>query len=420
MAGTMMAGTIEVHVMIAGRTRRAGTLYAHRRRGVESATFVYDNAYLADPDAYALDPGLPLAAGQHQTRVGQPLFSAFTDTAPDRWGRALIAQAERRRQRDHEAAIRSLGETDYLIGVRDDLRQGALRFRFEDQGPFLAEPDAGVPALSQLGELLGIADRAEQDAATYEELARLVRAGSSLGGARPKAHVVDVDGEVAIAKFPSAAADEWDVMAWEKVAHDLADASGVDVPASKLVHIGDRSVHVIDRFDRDGETRLGYVSAMTMLEASDGDQRSYLEIAEVIEECSPAATYDLHRLWRRIVFSVLTSNTDDHLRNHGFLHVAGDQWTLSPAFDLNPDPTPGPKHLSTLIDEAETAATVDNVLAVADFFRLTDAEAEQTLAEVVGAVRTWRDMASRHGVSAREIEVMAPAFAQAEATASRP
>lgn len=293
-----MTRPIEVHVDIDGETRRAGTLFVHHGRGTESATFAYDNAYIASPDAYALEPALPLDGAPHQTRASARLFGSFSDCAPDRWGRTLVQREAR--AGSVGGAQRTITEADYLLGVRDDLRQGALRFRFEN-GAFLADENTGVPSVVDLPALLELADRADRDEATYAELRRLIRVGSSLGGARPKAHVVGSNGRTAIAKFPSATHDDWNVMAWEKVAFDLARAAGITVPDSELLVIEGRSVHVIDRFDRDGANRIGYVSAMTMLEANDGDRRSYLDIGAVIEEQSPTATRDLHELWRRIV-----------------------------------------------------------------------------------------------------------------------
>jgi serine/threonine-protein kinase HipA len=200
-------------------------------------------------------------------------------------------------------------------------------------------------------------------------------------------------------------------MAWEKVALDLAAQAGVDVPSSKLLTLAGRSVLVLDRFDRTatGE-RIGYVSAMTMLEASDGDQRSYIEIAEVIENSSARATFELQQLWRRIVFNVLVSNTDDHLRNHGFLHVRGDVWRLAPAFDLNPNPASGPKLLSTTIDVADDTASVQLALDVADYFRLTEQDARTVLQDVAAAVGRWRQVAHQHGLSEQEMARMQPAF----------
>jgi serine/threonine-protein kinase HipA len=308
-----------------------------------------------------------------------------------------------------------MSEIGLLLGVRDDLREGALRFRRGGQEPFLAAEASGIPVLTDLPALLDIAARAERDAADYEDLKRLLQAGSSLGGARPKAHVLDSDGRIAIAKFPSESSDTWNVMAWEKVALDLARDAKITVPDSQLLRVADRNVLVVDRFDRRGGARVGYASAMTMLEASDGDQRSYLEIAEVIEERSQAATAELRQLWRRMAFTILISNTDDHLRNHGFLHERGESWILSPAFDLNPSPGPGPRYLSTRIDYDSTRASVDALMSVAPEFRLDADGALGTLAQVTRAVARWREVAVSHGLQQHDLGMMEPAFEHAEA-----
>lgn len=414
-----MSDEVDVFVAVGERNIRAGRLYPHRRSGVESASFVYADSYLADPVGYALDPALPLVAGTLQTAAGRPLFGAFTDSSPDRWGRRLIARTERARAEAAGTAPRVISEADVLLGVRDDLREGALRFGIEGEPSFRAPDDTGVPVLADLPALLDIAARAESDDASYEELRLLLRAGSSLGGARPKVHIMNASGQVAIAKFPSPSSDTWNVMAWEKVALDLARAAGVTVETSQLIRVGDRHVLIVDRFDRRGALRVGYVSARTMLEASLGEQRSYLEIAAVIEERSPAATRDLRQLWRRMAFSVLISNTDDHLRNHGFLHDRGESWTLSPAFDLNPNLEPGPKYLSTALDFTDTRASVDTLVSVAGYFRLDSDEAFAVLAEVVLAVAAWREVAKSHGLTNRDVELMKPAFEHSEAERAR-
>jgi serine/threonine-protein kinase HipA len=416
-----MSGDVAVFVTVGEENLLAGRMHSHRRRGVESTSFVYDNRFLANPDAYALDPALPLLTGTLQTPAGRSLFGAFADSLPDRWGRTLIQRAERVRAKAAGTVPRSMSEVDLLLGVRDDLRQGALRFRLDAQGPFLATEDSGVPVLTDLPALLDIAARVERDTADYDDLQRLLRAGSSLGGARPKAHVLDAAGRVAIAKFPSAGSDTWNVMAWEKVALDLARDAGVTVPDSQLTRMGDRHVLIVDRFDRRGTARIGYASARTMIEANDGDHRSYLEIAAVIEERSPAATADLRQLWRRMAFSILISNTDDHLRNHGFLHQHAGSWTLSPAFDLNPNPGPGPgpKDLSTAIDFNDTRASVETLLSVADFFRLDASNALDVLAEVTRASANWRRVAESHGLTQRDFNAMEPAFEHAEAEQAR-
>lgn len=410
----MAEQAIEVVVAIDREDVLAGRLFSHRRGGRESASFVYDASYLAREDAYALDPAMPLVQGALQTPVGLHMFRAFGDTAPDRWGRALITRAEKRRATAEGGTARTLGEIEFLLGVRDDLRQGALRFRDPATGAYLASDDAGVPQLAGLAKLLQAADHLEVDEETEIELRDLLRVGSSLGGARPKTHVIDGLGRVAIAKFPSARYDTWNVPAWEAVSLDLARRAGIRVPDSQLLRISDRSVLVVNRFDRDADRRIGYVSAMTMLEASEGDVGSYLDMAAAIEQTSARATDDLHELWRRIAFGILISNTDDHLRNHGFLHVGASAWTLSPAFDLNPDPAPGPKHLSMTIDGYERTASIQTLVSVAPFFRLDEEDAVEVLGEVLDATLSWRDAATAREISQVEIDAMASAFAHNE------
>lgn len=397
----------------------AGRLWSHRRRGTESATFSYAPDYLARGDAYELDPALPLLAGPQQTPGGRPTFGAFSDCAPDRWGRKLIQRAERHRVRDDRGAERSFGEIDYLLGVRDDLRQGALRFRDPATGTYLADERTGVPHLIDLPRLLHAADRLERDEASESELQTLLHGGSSLGGARPKAHVVDASGRVAIAKLPSPASDEWDVIRWEGVALELARKAGISVPDATVHTVDGKAVLVVDRFDRRDGQRIGYVSAMTMLEAADGDAGSYLDVAEAIERHATHASDDLRELWRRIAFTILVSNTDDHLRNHGFLRTSTAGWSLSPAFDLNPDPRPGPKHLSTAIDYDTTAARLDVLMAVAERFRLTADAARPVLLDVSRATAGWRTTAAELQLSRAAIEQMAPAFEHEQADAAR-
>jgi serine/threonine-protein kinase HipA len=398
----------EVFVQLAGEDILAGRLWAHRRRNVESATFVYAADYLARRDNYPLDPALPLVSGQLQTPAGRRIFGSFSDCSPDRWGRMLI----RRRfgEAEDSAGDQSFGEADYLLGVRDDLRQGALRFRDPGGEQFLADEEGGVPLLVDLPRLLDYAGRAERDVASDDELDLLLKGGSSLGGARPKAHVVDGRGRIAIAKFPKAEGDEWDVPGWEAVTLMLAREAGIDAASSEIADVGGRPVHIVDRFDRRGGKRIGYASAMTLLEAGDGDDRSYLDLVEVIEEESDRATADLHELWRRIAFSILVGNTDDHLRNHGFLRGTSGGWALSPAFDINPNPEPGPKFLTTSIDGRSNAASIDLLLGVAEFFRLDDKEATAVLAEVSEATSRWQEVARRLGLDRSEVSRMRPAF----------
>jgi serine/threonine-protein kinase HipA len=410
---------VQVWVQIAGNDVPAGRLWAHRRRGVESQTFSYDADYITRRDAYELDPALPLVVGQHQTPAERSIFGAFSDAAPDRWGRRLITRAEKQRVRRDGGAERSFGETDYLLGVRDDLRQGALRFRDVGDDVFLADETEGVPYLLELPRLLSAADRLERDEASEDEVRTLLRGGSSLGGARPKAHVLDADGRISIAKFPSPASDDWDVMRWEGVTLQLARDSGIRVPDSALHLIDGQPVLVVRRFDRVRDRRVGYVSAMTMLESNDGDRGSYVDIADVIERFSPSATEDLRQLWRRAAFSVLVSNFDDHLRNHGFLRTTSAGWSLCPAFDLNPDPRPGPRRLSTSIDYGDDEARLDTLMSVADYFRLDAPAAETVLSEVGAATANWRRRAREAGLREADLEQMEGAFEHDQAAIAR-
>jgi serine/threonine-protein kinase HipA len=414
-----MADHVEVFVQIAGEDVLAGRLWPHRRRGVESQTFGYASEYLARKDAYELDPLLGLYDGAHQTPAGQATFGAFSDCAPDRWGRRLIVRNERHRSRSDGTTARSSGEIDYLLGVRDDLRQGALRFRDPDSGVFLAEERTGVPPMLELPRLLSAAEHEERDTANAEELALLLRGGSSLGGARPKAHILDRSGRVSIAKFPSPHSDEWNVMLWEAIALRLAAQAQIRVPLAQLHEVAGKSVLMLGRFDRVGEQRVGYVSAMTMLGRSDGERGSYLEIAEAIARLSPRATEDLEELWRRIAFSILISNFDDHLRNHGFLRTSTAGWTLSPAFDLNPDPRPGPRELTTAIDLDASDAEPELLMSVAEHFRLSATDARAILGEVGDATESWRATARELGAGDDELEEMEPAFEHEAARTAR-
>jgi serine/threonine-protein kinase HipA len=415
----MVEQPIEVDVQIAGRDVPAGRLWTHRHGRSESATFSYREDYLQLDDAYALDPGLPLQTGQQQTPVNQPLFGAMSDCAPDGWGRRLVRRTEAQRAREADTRQRELNEIDFLLGARDDLRQGALRFRSHDGEQYLAVDSEGVPHLIGLPRLLNAAEKLERDEPTSEDLRLLLHGGSSLGGARPKAHVLDTEGRLAIAKFPSPQADEWDVIRWEAVALTLARHARITVPEHQLHVIEDRPVLVLRRFDRDTSGRIGYLSAMTLLQARDGEQASYLEIAETIEERSPSADTDLWELWRRIVFTILISNTDDHLRNHGFLRSSTAGWSLSPAFDLNPNPEGEAKQLTTAIDGNNTEASLVTALEIAGLFRISAAQARAIVAEVLAATERWRDVAQGKGLGGQQLERLEPAFEHEQSAVAR-
>lgn len=412
-----MPNPVEVVVEIGGETVPAGQLWAHQRRQAESASFSYFADYILHEDAYPLDPQLALEQAPFHTPNGRKIFGAFTDCAPDTWGRRLIDRDEGNRAEAAGTRPRSFAEIDYLLRVRDDLRQGALRFRDPESGDYLASSEDGIPQLISLGSLLAKAEHLERNEATADEVRDLLRAGSSLGGARPKAHLILRDGKIAIAKFPSPK-DTWDVMRWEAVGLELARRSGITVPEWMVHEIDGKAVLIVTRFDRDGDIRIGYASAMTLLELTDGDHASYLDIAEAIGEESASTSEDLRELWRRIALSLLISNTDDHLRNHGFLRTSTAGWRLSPVFDINPNPRPGTNGHSTKIASGYPD-TIETLMEVSEFFGLTEGEAHATLAEVVEATSQWRDVAAGNGLSRDAIGEMEPAFEHEEAEVAR-
>lgn len=403
---------VEVHCDLEANTIKAGTIFPLRRHGKESMTFIYDQSYISMPGAYALDPALPLSMGSHHTGARQSIFGAFSDSSPDRWGRKIIERREAIRARDAGVRPHSMSEVEILLCVRDDLRQGSLRFSLAGSD-FLASDKEGIPALIKLPELLALARRIDEAGASYSQMQELFLAGGSLGGARPKAHVLYPDGSSAIAKFSRPGFDEWDVMSWEKTLLDLAAKAGITVPESQLISVGEEKVLLLKRFDRVDGKRVGYVSAMTMLEKQDGEQGSYLDIAERIESFSLSTEVELKELWRRIIFNVLTSNTDDHLRNHGFLKTKGDSWSLSPVFDLNPNPGPG-RFLKTAIDYKDNTASIELCFSVLDYFRLKKPEAVEILSRVANAVNQWREVAQIHGIPQSEVARMNNAFSLAQ------
>ena len=295
--------------------------------------------------------------------------------------------------------------------VDDEARQGALRFAERAGGPFLREHDAlRIPPLLELPRLLSAAERVVAEEDTDEDLRLLFAPGSSLGGARPKASVRLRDGSLAIAKFPRRD-DEINAVLWESVALTLAAHAGIAVPAARLEDVAGRPVLVVTRFDRHGARRIPFLSAMSMLGASDHETRSYLELVDALRQHGAAPKEDMETLWRRIVFNVLISNTDDHLRNHAFLYEGPNGWRLSPAYDLNPVPTDiKPRMLATAITEDDNTASVDLAFDVAGYFELGDARAREIASEVGTAVSRWRAEAARHGLTRQDIDRMASAF----------
>src|ERR1039457_337012 len=400
-----------VYVDLQGKPYLVGRLWARIRKERESATFEYDKGWLAHPERFSLEPALKLGPGPFHMPSGQPLFGAIGDSAPDRWGRVLMRRAERRRAEREGQTPRTVREIDYLLMVDDEARQGALRFAEREGGPFLAEHGpTKTPPLIELPRLLSAAEHVLSDTDSDEDLRLLLAPGSSLGGARPKASVRDRDGHLLIAKFPNRG-DEVNTVLWEALALTLAAKAGIPVPAWRLETVADRPILLLRRFDREEGIRVPFLSAMSMLDAKDNEARSYLEFVDILRQHGAAPKEDMHALWRRIVFSILISNTDDHLRNHGFLWTGPTGWRLSPAYDLNPVPTDiKPRVLSTTIDVDNGTASLNLAFEVASYFELGEAEAHRIAGQTGQAVATWRKQAAKLGITAAEIDRMASAF----------
>lgn len=402
--------------------RRLGTLRVGPRRAGELFEFAFDDAVLKDAAlaGQMLDPDLQFFRGPQFPRDGRTMFGAFKDSSPDRWGETLI---RRRFERDKRAGLvpRSarLGNSDYLLGVHDTFRSGALRYKLDENGPFLDNRDVtAAPPFVRLRELEAAsraleADPHGDDPATDEWLRLLLAPGASLGGARPKATIAGVDGRLWIAKFPSIN-DRYDVGAWELVVQRLAEGCGIRVPASDVrAFTGAGHTFLVRRFDRRASgTRIHFASAMTLTGHMDGDGAStgasYLEIAEVIMSHGASPREDLTELWSRIVFNIMVSNTDDHLRNHGFLRTPSAGWRLSEAYDMNP--VPGSRGLALNIDETDNALDLDLARSVAPYFRIKPAEADLIIDRSADAVGRWRTVAGSLGINRSEQDEMAGAF----------
>ena len=400
---------------LAGPPCRVGTLFHAAAHGRATFSFAYDKAWVARPGAFEIDPDLQLHSGESYPSDSAGVFRIFLDSAPDRWGRLLLDRREVLKARQEGRPVRALTEWDYLLGVHDLCRMGALRYRLSEAGPFLDDDrHLAAPPLASLRELEAAslaleAPEAAENAEFSRWLTALLAPGSSLGGARPKANFTDVDESLWIAKFPSRE-DRRNVGAWEMLVHQLAAAAGVDVAPAKLLSLGVRhQTFATRRFDRVAGVRRFFVSAMTLLGKKDGQGGSYLELAEFIATRGSAAhrAADLRQLWTRVIFNILVSNTDDHLRNHGFILEAGG-WRLAPAYDLNPNVEKG--HHTLAIDTQDNSPDVEVALATAEFYDLGLAEARQILGSVQAVVGTWRLGAGNLHLSREETEQMAPAF----------
>lgn len=395
-----------------------GILHSDRLKGKEVFSFEYKDEWLKNGPAQLLDPRLQLYSGLHYLNEEHDNFGIFLDSSPDRWGRILMRRREAAIARNENRAENKLFETDYLLGVYDGHRMGALRFKIEEDGPFLNDnKHMASPPWTSLRELEQISLRLEDDDVIDDPeylnwLNMLIAPGASLGGARPKASIVDNNNELWIAKFPSRN-DQGDIGGWEIVTYELAIMAGINMAKSNAQKFSSNYyTFITKRFDRssDGQ-RIHFASAMTMLGYVDGqdhiDGASYLELVDFIMNNGAQVDSDLEELWRRIVFNICVSNTDDHLRNHGFL-LTKDGWVLSPAYDINPVETGTGLKLN--ISENDNSLDLKLALDVFEFFRLSEKRANEILNEVLNAVSKWKIVATKYGISRVEQEIKGMAF----------
>ena len=394
-----MSEQVRVEIDHRGTPVFVGTAYFHIARGQISTTFKYSDEYASARWAYSIDPELPLSTAPFNV-LGLP--GAFSDCSPDRWGRNLVTKEHRREVAEGIIRDRHLTDVDFLPGVSDQTRQGALSFRRDASGSFLS-PASRVPKLLSLPELQRAADGAAEGSG--KAVKRLLDAGTgSLGGTRPKASVADDEGRLLIAKF-SRPDEERDVIAWESVTLELARRAGIDAAESRLLNIDERPVLLLERFDRVEDHRVGYMSAMTATGRRDGEAGDYLDVVEAIEDHSRRWRDDCAELFRRVAFSVAMHNTDDHLRNHGFIRSDAG-WQLSPAFDINPEPVVAVERQTAINGVVAAENEAEALREFASLCHLAKPVAISVLTEVVDAVSGWKSLAARRGIGSSEIVEM--------------
>lgn len=402
---------ISVYINLNGADEFVGVLWVHFYRGKETSDFEYSREWLSNRKAFSLEPGLFLGTGKQVNPRQAPLLGSFSDSAPDTWGRILMRKYETQLAKEHNRAPKTLNEIDYLLYVNDYARQGALRFKAEGNYQFLWPGDLkSIPPLVQLSQLLYASEKILNSEEQHTDLQLLLAPGSSLGGARPKASVIDESGNLCIAKFPKKGDFSNNVL-WESVALTLAKSCGLNTQEWVLKKAAGKDVIILKRFDRIGHKRIHFLSAMSMLNAVDNDaeMHSYLDIADVIRQYGAFPKDDLMELWKRIVFSILISNTDDHLRNHGFLYVSERGWVLSPLYDVNPS-IDNKKVLSTYITENDNTQSISLALEVCEYFGINLKNANDIIADMKKKVSNWPMVAKKHGLHRGEIEQMEQAF----------
>lgn len=391
--------------------KKVGTLYYNTIRGKEIYSFEYDYEWLNNNEIkIALDPELPLTPGRHYTN--KDIFGIFADATPDRWGRTLMNRREKLLALKEERITRKLNSSDYLLGVYDKTRQGALRFKLNENEDFLSNNDEQpTPPWTNLRTLENASREFEKNENPKDDkwLKELLQPGSSLGGVRPKATVKDTEDNLWIAKFPSKN-DTYDIGKWEKIASDLAKLCGLNVPETKIEKFSNLgSTFLVKRFDREKNKRIHFASAMTLLNQTDGTKEiSYIDIISLIKTISPCPNKDLKELWKRIVFNMAIRNTDDHLRNHGFL-LTKKGWKLSPLYDVNPNYEGN--NLSLNINENDNNISKDLLIEISTFCNITKEEANKEINKITKIIKdNWEKLAKSYKLTRNEIEEMKPAF----------
>lgn len=392
-----------------------GRLFVSTIKGGETYSFEYDNEWLSSTNyTVSIDPDF-MGYGGREYPNGNSIFGVFADASPDRWGRLLMNKKERKIADKESRKPKRLNESDFLMGVYDETRMGGIRFKLEEDGEFLSnDKETATPPRATLRTLEEASRQFENDESALDEkwLNQLLRPGSSLGGARPKATVVDTEGQLWIAKFPSKN-DTNNTGAWEKVVHDLARMCGLNVPESKLETFSKLgSTFLVKRFDRDGDKRIHFASAMTLLGKTDGasaeDGSSYLDLVSIIKSNGANPSADLIELWKRIVFNMAVSNTDDHLRNHAFV-LKKSGWALSPLYDVNP--VPYGDELSLNVNEDDNRISISLAIETAHQFGIKEEDAIMYAKEITETIKNnWEKLAAKHGIPRGKIEDMSPAF----------
>ena len=391
-----------------------GVLSAQQAKSKKAFSFEYDALWLKTGQKFLLDPDISLFSGSQYPNQKEN-FGIFLDSMPDTWGRTLMKRKAAQLAKENNVKTPTLYDIDFLLGVYDESRMGALRFKIDLNGDFLDNNKiASTPPWSSIRELQNAAENIEDDKDNDEIrkwLSILIAPGSSLGGARPKANILDTDKSLWIAKFPSKS-DTIDKAAWEYLAYELAIQAGIDMAPCRIEKImGNYNTFFTKRFDRENGERIHFASAMTMTgnneETIKDNHPSYLEIAEFISNYGVSIEKNLHQLWRRIVFNISISNTDDHLRNHGFI-LTNEGWILSPAYDLNP--SIDKDGLSLNIDMYNNDLDFELAKSVGEYFRLNEKQMNTIINEVSSVVSKWKEIANKIGISRSEQQLMEKAF----------